>query len=248
MSAIGMRKGLPKRTFYNQSKVYFVESGKKAPPLSGCNLGCCLFYPNKAECPTCCGCDTDLCVACSGVACGGCKNMKMWDACLPLCMAKCPGGGCASCGCDASCCSACIDVACHPMDIKKCLDVCVPVCLEKCPCLEPCSCCCDCAHPTLGFESEATIGKFVFFEGCFCCNRKGSACTYIGKRDGKDVILLINGMFVELTEDYKYAPGKVATVAPPKQKMAKKKNAKDGEKEEEEEEEEDEDGGSGFDL
>jgi hypothetical protein len=195
-----------------------------------------VYYPNRAECPDCCGCDIDLCVACSGVACDM-KNIKMWDECLPLCMPKCPGG-CACLGCDPSCCSACIDVSCHPLDIKKCLDVCVPVCLEKCPLLDPCKDCCDCARPIMGFETEAGIGKFVFFEACFCCNKNGSACTYAGKRSGKDVILLLNGRFVTLTEDYKYAPGKVCTAAPPKQKMKKKKTKKTREKKEKEEKEE----------
>ena len=235
MSAIGMRKGLPKRTFYNKSNVYYLESGKGKPVIDGCNLGCCVFYPNHAECPTCCGCDTDLCISCSGLACAPC-NLKKWELCIPRCVAKFPGCG----SCDADCLGACVNVACRPCDVKVWCDVCVPMCLEKCPCLEPCSCCCDCAHPFVGFETEAKIGKFVVFEGYFCCDKNGSACTYMGKRDGKDVILLTNGTFVELNDAYKFAPGK----PPVQQKMTKKKPGKDG-KEEEEEEEEDGDGGDG---
>ncbi len=209
-----MRKGLPKRTFYNNNKVYYPESGEEFPPLDGCNLGCCLFYPNTAECPTCCGCETQCCIACSGVVCDPC-NLKKCGACLPLCIAKCPAG----CGCDADCGLACIDVACHPCDMKKCCDIAVPLCLMKCPCLQPCACCCDCAHPATGFETEAKIGRCVFREGYFCCSKNGSACTYCGKRDGKDVILLLDGNFVPLTEELKYTPGKAATQAPAAQTM-----------------------------
>jgi hypothetical protein len=177
MSAIGMRVGLPKRTFYSKNGIYYQESGEPAPALDGCDFGCCLFVPNKAECPTICGCEADFCVACC-------------------------------------------DVACHPCDMKKCCDICLPLCVAKFPCCLPfATCCCDCAHPRTGFETDAKLGKVIFFEGSFCCNKGGSACTYCGKFSGKDVILKNDGNFVAYTEDLKYSAGKAATQAPATQAM-----------------------------
>ena len=225
MSAVGLRTGLPKRTFYSSHGIYYLESGEEEPQTDACDLGMCLFKPNKEACPRMCGCcDIEFAISACDLACHPC-NLRKCTACKPKCGACCEASCAGACpACDAALCEASCDVCLHPGDLKRCCDVCVPLCGARCPAVVPCvDLCCDCAHPVVGYKTEVSAGTLVFKEGMYCVlpgAAGGSACTYLGKCAGGEVVLKNDGAFVPFTEELKYAPpGKAAPGAAPAQQQ-----------------------------